>query len=263
MISTESVMASKISYQPEALLWPVSGLIKKISADEVHVWAWSFAGSGEPAGRDLGILNDYERQRVARYRFPPDQIRYAVCHANMRRILGSYLLLAPESLNFLEGSGGKPHLADQAPGNSLCFNLSHSKGTALLAVSLGRELGVDVEDLRPIEPAVAERFFSPAEVTRLSTLSGHEWLKAFYRCWTRKESILKAEGAGLRIPLDSFDVSLLAEERAALLAARPESKLTKAWRLHHLAPAEEVMGALAVAEASIELRLYSLLQEAE
>jgi 4'-phosphopantetheinyl transferase len=233
------------------LLWPTSRLPVALAPGEVHVWAWTFSRDGSPAEEDLRILDELERKRVARFRFPVDQVRYAVCHANLRRILGSYVGLAPESVGFREGAGGKPELADK----SLRFNLSHSKSVAALAVSMDVEVGVDVEDIRPIDTDVAKRYFSPAENASLAALGGWERLEAFYRCWTRKEAILKAEGVGLRTPLDWFDVSLREGEAAAVLGVRPEAAFRSRWLLHSLAVAEGTMGALAVdREAAVSLR---------
>jgi len=235
------------------LLWPTARLPVALAPGEVHVWAWTFDRGGKVAEKDLRILDELERKRTARFHFPVDQVRYSVCHANLRRILGSYVGLSPESVAFREGSGGKPELADDEA--SLRFNLSHSKSVAALAVSLDVEVGVDVEDIRPIEADVAKRYFSPAENASLSALGGWEWLEAFYRCWTRKEAILKAEGVGLRTPLDSFDVSLLEGEAAAVLGVRPEARFRSRWWLQHLAVAEGTMGALAVdREAAVSLR---------
>jgi 4'-phosphopantetheinyl transferase len=264
-------MAPRISPSPAALLWPKRSLPVAIGPNEIHVWAWTFAAPGArpgsqataPADRDLAILNDQECRRAARFYFAPDQVRYAVCHANMRRILASYLDQPPAKLTYREAEGGKPELLLEPGQLPLRFNLSHSKTVALLAVSLESEIGVDIEDIRPIERDVASRFFSPAEVAAMAPLGGEAWLAAFYRCWTRKEAILKAEGMGLRIPLDSFDVSVLPGEPAALLAARPESKLTAHWHLHHLTPAEGSMAALAAASSSAQIRTFSFAGEAE
>jgi len=252
-------MASDTSNPPTPLLWPFRPLPGTFADGEVHIWAWIFSGQAEPTEADLNILDDPERQRTARFYFAPDRVRYSVCHANVRRILGSYLHRPPASLVFREGVGGKPALVLAGSDRSLRFNLSHSKTVALLAVAVGAEVGVDIEDIHPIERAVAERFFSSAELASMATLDGADWLDAFYRCWTRKEAILKVEGMGLRIPLDSFDVSLLADEPAALLAARPESKLTAAWYLHHLGAATGTMGALAVGDASVRIVTSTLL----
>jgi 4'-phosphopantetheinyl transferase len=210
-----------------------------------------FNRDAAPEEDDLRILSDFERERTARYRFSPDQVRYSVSHANMRRILGKYLNRNPEALLFREGPGGKPELEPvPAP---LRFNLSHSRSLGVLAVALDLEVGVDVEDIRPIEADVAKRFFSASEYASLTKLSGQQWLDAFYRCWTRKEAIIKAEGVGLRMPLDSFDVSLLDDEPAKLLDARPNAKLTAQWNLHHLSVAAGTMGALAVDRAPLRI----------
>lgn len=250
-------MTSRIAAQFASLLWPARGLPVEIHPGEVHVWAWTFTGPADPSKADLDLLDDQERRRTARYYFAPDQVRFSVCHANMRRILGSYLGKPPESLVYREAEGGKPELVPEASDPPLRFNLSHSKSVALLAVTLSSEVGVDVEDVRPIERDVAKRFFSPTEIASMAPLDGEERLDAFYRCWTRKEAILKVEGQGLRIPLDSFDVSVRAEEPAALLDARPGAKLTAYWHLHHLAPANGSMGALAVRDAAAQITTSS------
>ncbi len=260
---TINPMGVRISSQPGSLLWPEKSLPVEIGFNEVHVWTWTFSGPDEPSAADLDILDEQERKRTARFYFTPDKVRYSVCHANMRRILGSYLGKPPESLVYRDAEGGKPELVLTTDDLPLRFNLSHSKTIALLAVRLDSEVGVDVEDIRPIERDVATRFFSPAEVASMAPLAGEEWFDAFYRCWTRKEAILKVEGMGLRIPLDSFDVSVLADEPAALLAARPRSKLTAHWHLHNLAPAKGSMAALAVASSAAEIKTFSFMAEAK
>jgi 4'-phosphopantetheinyl transferase len=240
------------------LIWPATAPPVSLVDGEVHVWAWTYTSASSPQEEDLRILDDHERQRVARFHFVPDRIRYSLCHASMRRILASYLDRSPESLIFRERPGGKPDLVLSSSDPQIRFNLSHSKSVALLAIALDIEVGADVEDIRPIEPGVAARYFSAAELASLAPLRSQEWLDAFYRCWTRKEAILKAEGLGLRIPLESFDVTLRADEPAELLGARPEAKLTAQWQLHHLSPADGVMAALAVGDSAAQVVAHSL-----
>jgi 4'-phosphopantetheinyl transferase len=256
-------MTVRIPAPPAALLWPKQSLPVMMGPGEVHVWAWAFTGPEEPSAADLEILDEQERKKTARFYFAPDRVRYSICHASMRRILASYLDQPPESLIYHESEGGKPELLLDSSVPALKFNLSHSKSVALLAATPNAEVGVDVEDIRPIERDVATRFFSPREIAGMSPLDGEEWLNAFYRCWTRKEAILKVEGMGLRIPLDSFDVSLLPEEPAALLGARPESKLTAPWRLHHLQPADGSMAALALSSVTAQIKTFSFSAGAE
>ena len=224
--------------------------------DEVHLWAWLL----EPATVDLPahveILTATNLQRMHGFHFAPDRLRYAVAHANLRRILGGYLQRPPEKICFAANRFGKPELADEER-SSLHFNLSHTRSIAVLAVAQGQPVGVDVEDVRPIEPEAAAAHFSAAELSDLGTLHGDAWLAGFYRCWTRKEAILKAEGVGLHRALDSFDVGLLLDEPAELLATR--ECFSHPWKLHHLSPAPGTIGALATAQSEPRLACFSFL----
>jgi 4'-phosphopantetheinyl transferase len=96
------------------------------------------------------------------------------------------------------GEHGKPYLTD----NSMFFNISHSGEYVILAVS-EHEVGADIERIRPYKQSVAARCFTPREREFLKDEGTDE---AFYRVWTAKESIVKACGAGLSMPLNSFCV---------------------------------------------------------
>jgi 4'-phosphopantetheinyl transferase len=231
--------------------WPASPFRGTIAADEVHLWAWTL----QPATRDLSahveILDRREQQRMQRFHFAADSERYAMAHGNLRRILGAYLNLAPERLCFRNNQFGKPELAGET---SLKFSLSHSKSIAVLAVDQAQPVGVDVEDVRPIEEEVADRHFSATELTDLRGLEGEAWLAGFYRCWTRKEAILKAEGVGLSRALDSFDVSLLPDRKAELISTR--QRFSYPWRLHDVSPSSGTIGALATAQPNARLAYF-------
>jgi len=190
------------------------------------------------------------------FHFAPDRLRYAVAHGNLRRILGGYLQRPPEKVCFAANRFGKPELANEER-SSLHFNLSHTRRIAVLAVAQGQPVGVDVEDVRPIEPEAAAAHFSAAELSDLGTLHGDAWLAGFYRCWTRKEAILKAEGVGLSLALDSFDVSLLPDKPAEMLGTR--RRFSHHWTLHDVSPSPGAIGALATAQPQSRLACFSLL----
>jgi 4'-phosphopantetheinyl transferase len=137
---------------------------------------------------------------------------------------------------------------------TLKFSLSHSKSIAVLAVDHSQPVGVDVEDVRPIEAEVANGHFSATELTDLRGLQGEDWLAGFYRCWTRKEAILKAEGVGLSRALDSFDVSLLPDKKAELISTR--QRFSHPWRLHDVSPSSGSIGALATAQPHPRLAYF-------
>lgn len=163
-----------------------------------------------------GELDRYQRLIVAR-----DRYRYLAAHSALRTILASVLGVPAGTLVFGTNGRKKPVLTTRSD-IDIRFNLSHSKDLALIALSLGREVGVDIEAVRDLEvDAIASCCFSPAEREVLNRVEGTEArLSAFYRCWTRKESFVKAIGEGLFCPLDAFDVSLEATPMQALLASR-------------------------------------------
>jgi len=92
---------------------------------------------------------------------------------------------------------------------------------------------------------VAAAHFSASELAELSALQGDAWLAGFYRCWTRKEALLKAEGVGLRLALDGFDVSLSPDAPELL---RTRVHFSYPWKLYDASPAAGIIGAVAVAQ---------------
>jgi 4'-phosphopantetheinyl transferase len=241
--------------------WPIVGVPQKITVKQVHVWAWQLDSSLSTTDFEsthIELLDEEERGRFQRFHFECDRIRFAISHANRRRILGAYLERAPDRLLFRTNLFGKPELAKDARTRHLYFNLSHSQNVALLALSMDTEVGVDIEDIKPIEPEIAENYFSRAELSELASLKGQTWLHAFYLCWTRKEAILKAEGVGLNLPLDSFDVSLIPGSPAELRGARPEATFSQQWTLHNLSPALGTAAALAVGSPQTEVFCFRL-----
>lgn len=196
-----------------------------------------------------------ELARASRFYFSRDRTRFIVARALLRRILSLYTHRPPESLRFVYGPRGKPSLAER--GFELEFNLAHSRGLALYAVTRGGPVGVDVEYIRPELAAerIAERFFSAEETAALRALPRQEQSAAFFRCWTRKEALLKAWGQGLAFGLDRFTVSC-DPDRAALLSTPFDLAEAERWSLVDLEPGPGYAGALAVHGAVTELRCW-------
>ena len=215
---------------------------------EVHVWQ---AGLDRPPAQVhtlLHTLSTDERARAERFHFRRDREHFIVARGLLRAILGRYLNREPGRLQFRYSPYGKPALAQDSGGTGLCFNVSHSHGLALYAVTRGREVGVDVEHIRPTPhlEQIAERFFSHREVSALLSLPQDLRAVAFFLCWTRKEAYIKAKGEGLSLPLDRFDVSLIPGEPAALLGTRGDPREAYRWSLRELTPAPGYAAALAV-----------------
>lgn len=184
--------------------------------------------------------------------------------SNRRFSLRSHLRLVsikpPGLLSASQANAQPPSLsllpARERETNQINFNLSHSRGFMLLAVTRGREVGVDIEliDREFATSEVAERFFSRREILSLRRQPNHLQTQAFFNCWTRKEAYIKARGEGLTLPLDQFDVSL-EPTGASLLDNRISPGDSSRWSLQELHPAPEYCAAIAVEGFSWQLRL--------
>ncbi|MHC1725284.1 MAG: 4'-phosphopantetheinyl transferase superfamily protein [Syntrophobacteraceae bacterium] len=216
-------------------------------ADEVHVWS-AYLDLPKPEVDLLQeVLSADEWARAAKFHFPRDRRRFIAGRAALRMILGMYLGVASKSLVLAYGPHGKP-MIDGCKDGALRFNLSHSQGLAVIGVTLGAEIGVDVEymHLLPDQDTIAMLHFSPSENAALWTLPPDRRTEAFFTCWTRKEAYLKALGDGLARQLDSFDVSFLPGEAARLLCVRDNTAEASRWTLAGLTPIDGTVAALAV-----------------
>lgn len=182
------------------------GVEKAELADgEIQVW---LAHLNAPKARLAALaatLSADEQERAARFRFPEHRDRFIVARGGLRELLSAYLGEPAAALRFQHGARGKPVLADATAG--LHFNLSHSGDRALYAIAR-RAVGVDLEvvERRVDITAVAERVCTAREWTAFQALSAERLQEAFFTCWTRKEAVAKAMGAGLASGLNTLDV---------------------------------------------------------
>jgi len=227
--------------------WPLSPAHPELYADEIHVWC---AGL-DPLAADLPsfarTLSAGERNRAERFQLDLDRTRFIVRRGLLRKILGRYLDIDPARLSFIYESRGKPALAEIAEGKTPRFNLSHSDGLALFALTPQPDIGIDVERLRPIPESsqIAAKFFSPHENAMLNALPAEQTLEAFFNCWTRKEAYLKATGEGIADALPQIEVTLAPGQAAQLLNIAGNARAAAPWSLHSLLPAPGFIGALA------------------
>jgi 4'-phosphopantetheinyl transferase len=193
-------------------LSPVDVLVIAFSLDE-----------GSDMSAMTSLLNANEFDRANRFVRERDRTRFIVAHAFTRRVLARCLDVSPTSFTFGAGPHGKPCLLE--PASDIRFNLSHAADRGLLAVSRGRELGIDIEQEKTIDVvALADRCFSHRERAALASLPEEDRLTAFFRGWTRKEAFVKANSIGLSFPLQEFDVSL--EEMPGNLLLNDDTGLT-------------------------------------
>ncbi len=236
--------------------WPTGVSAPPLACDDAHVWSVALDQPEERLRELTALLSDDERERAARFHFEHLRKRFLASHGALRCILANYTGMAPAQLRFSVGAFGKPALAE--PASEVRFNLSHSEALALIAVTQNREVGVDVECLRPVRDVeqIAERNFSPREYAAFRLLNEKEKLLAFFNCWTRKEAYIKARGEGLSLPLEQFDVAFVPGEEARLLGTRGDVAEAARWSLTVLHPAKGYAAALAVEGQEVRLSCW-------
>jgi 4'-phosphopantetheinyl transferase len=129
----------------------------------------------------------------------------------------------------------------------LHFNVAHSGELALIGVTAGCEVGIDIERLRPVSHAdhIARRYFHPAEMQAILSADASARETMFMRCWTGKEAVLKAMGSGITGSLASFQVPTHQFTTAWIdLPASHSQNAARCW-LHELAPCPGYAGAVA------------------
>lgn len=171
---------------------------------EVHLWQWNADEQFiDPSGVDL--LASDEQKRYASLVTPQLRQRYLSAHSGLRCLLAAYLQRLPHEVAYAESAYGKPRLAD----SSLHFNLSHSGNAVMAAVATG-EVGIDVEQLRPVSgmDSLAAKYFTRRELANFAELDDRQRTVAFATLWTRKEAVLKCLGLGLHASPRELDVGI-------------------------------------------------------
>jgi 4'-phosphopantetheinyl transferase len=199
-------------------------------------------------------LSGDESERASRFCSERLGTAFTLSRGILRVLLGRYLAIEPNSIRFAYGARGKPRLSfTETP---LEFNLAHSRRLATYAFAVGCELGVDIEEVRPIpdQEDIVRRLFSREECAEWLGLDLSQRDEAFFHCWTRKEAYIKALGDGLSMPLDSFQVSLGPGAPASLIHAAGDLGTVGKWSLSSLAPGAGYIGSLAFPERGRAVR---------
>lgn len=198
----------------------------RLKSGEAHVWLARL--DEQAAAESERLLSGDERIRAERFRFAPDRKRFVAARALLRVILGKYLQTNPRRIRFEYNEYGKPFLNRETL-SSIKFNLSHSDDSALYAFTDGREIGIDIERIKPsfVDEAMLSQCLTHREIARFRTLPKTERDLFFFDCWTRKEAYLKARGSGLSLPANEIETSHLSESPNAFFENDAESRLLR------------------------------------
>ncbi|MDH3692750.1 MAG: 4'-phosphopantetheinyl transferase superfamily protein [Gammaproteobacteria bacterium] len=228
--------------------WPRSCNPLTPQDGDVHVWCISLIATSSDYEDLFSILSPDEQERARRYRFDKDRHRFVSCRGRVRMILASYLDESANLIQFEYSSFGKPSLAGPWADSKLEFNVSNSGEIGLFAISNGRQLGVDIEHIRPLSDlwGFAKRYFAEPECKVLENSDEDQLLLRFFECWTRKEAILKATGNGLQISPERLVVTLGKQPPALVSSSDPRLNCIESWWLHAMQPTSKYVAALAL-----------------
>jgi len=243
---------------PPQPVWQAAPGVYTLPPGEVQVWRAALDIDPQTLERLRATLAAEEQARAERFHSPLGRARFAAGRGILRALLARYLGVKAGDLRFCTNAHGKPALDPGSGTADLRFNLSHSQGLALFAFALRREVGVDLEFVRPSlrDDRLAERFFSPQEVAALRALPPDAQTEAFFHCWTRKEAYIKARGEGLSINLASFAVSLAPDALTSLPITAIDDPEAGRWSLRALNPGGGCVGAIAAEGADWSLSLW-------
>jgi 4'-phosphopantetheinyl transferase len=204
----------------------------------VSLWWSDLAHDAGEIARVAAWLSPAEHARAARFGTEALRRKYIAGRASLRLVLGRTLGLEPAAVPLRRGVRGRPELAAATPHPVPDFNLSHTRGGAVIGIAdglpAGTRIGVDVEreDRTLAADRLARKFLSPPEQAALAGLDADRRRREFLRWWTCKEAMSKATGDGLVAPFARLTVEI--GGRLALVAG-PPPYVPEAWRLHAIA----------------------------
>ena len=210
-------------------------------------------------GEHYALLSDAETRRAGNYASPKKAREFIITRGALRRVLAHALDQNPRAFCFEYETHGRPYLADQGGHDGVSFSVSHSHDLALIALTRGRRVGIDIERVRyeVDHESLSRRFFSSAEYQALRCHHNGVRLRAFFAVWTRKEALVKATGTGIAGGLKAFDVSADPDSPAELLATRWEDADPSNWLLTDICADPDYLACVA-ADGQTQVRCWTL-----
>jgi 4'-phosphopantetheinyl transferase len=229
-----------------------------LNGDDIHVWRVRLDVPPGVVADLVPLLSEEEQARAEQMLGPEAGRRFVVSHGALRQILSRYLDQGPQQIRFVADARGKPRLAFPADAPTLCFSLSHSGEFALCAVTEDRDIGVDIERIRPVSAwrEIAVRYFTKDEQETLSSFPQDRTLEAFFQGWTRKEAYSKALGKGVSQRWVQFSVSLMPGATDEVPGAESEAEGEGRFTILALEPGAGYVAAVAARGVRWRLRCW-------
>ncbi len=221
-----------------------TGIVKdgfpSLPSDQLHIWKTALVA--EPRALEIcrAVLSEKELERIPYFKFEKVRNNFIVSQGALRILLGAYLGIEPNLVQFGREKKGKPYSIDDP---ALHFNISNSGNICVFAFSRTSEVGIDIEYLRELADLdeLIEKNFSAAEIGYINKKSD-ERSRRFFRLWTIKESYLKAIGEGMRLTPDSLEFSI-GSDSIKLLSVSGVFEIED-WKFEEFTPDDEYVGTI-------------------
>ncbi len=239
---------SCIKLSESNISWISPNFPRRLLNNEVHIWRLNLKQLDLHALSFASILSDREKMRAGSFHFKKNKKRFIIGRGILRIILGFYLDIKPELLEFLYGPYGKPQLNEKNYNETIQFNLTHSHELALCAFTRGRRLGIDLEYITNIPDlkVITTHIFSRRENKKFKKIPKNKKLNAFLKCWTVKEAYSKAIGTGLTELYKQFNLSFSLKISTSKRKIKIYIKKTSNWSLMSFAPLPDYTASLVV-----------------
>jgi len=188
----------------------------EIGSHDVHVWGFSLDVDAAELTHAAQYLSGNEQERVNRLVSGRHQQEFMAAHVVLRKVLSRYCTQRPQELDIQKTSAGKPFLTHD---HAVRFNLTHSHGRALIAIAKDREVGIDLEKVRPEVDIVslANRFLSSQDQAFIGGGDSKRRHERFLQVWVAREAVFKGEGKGMTFPLHRDHVELSSDGKEGRL----------------------------------------------
>jgi 4'-phosphopantetheinyl transferase len=231
-----------------------------LAPGQVDIWLTSLASVGDELQLAYQpLLSAAEHERWRRFLVEGARLQHLVARALVRTTLSRYAAVPEDAWEFEPNCYGRPYVSQPTAFRDLHFNLSHTDGLVVCAVSRSSDIGVDVEniqrrvDILELAPSV----FAPAEVLSVRQSRPDDRVDRFFSYWTLKEAYIKARGMGLSLALDGFWFELSGAAPRVQFSERCPDEAER-WRFRQFAPTARHKLAVAISppagqEADIRL----------
>ena len=174
--------------------------------DELHIWLMNLDDLTIDFDQEFTKLSLHDQERLQNIENPAQKESMTNRFIILAKILSYYLKKAPSEVTLAKGERGKPYIEN----SNIEFNFSHSFNYLVVGVTMGIEIGVDVEKIRSnvTFERLVERYFTKKEVEFYKALPVQKQEVFFFDLWTLKEAVVKTSGLGLKIPFNTFEFPL-------------------------------------------------------